>query len=478
MEDPRFLLLSPDAFGPDPRKQLIACVEPLRLLPRGSTGIEIPKGVNTVHFDIPENVTLLTSVHNRVEVSGELEKCDDIRASPQVWEPVVAGDAKQLLLNPNFIAHAFSQINLQCGHRDTKSHGYCQHGLGLYSDFVLSHTKDTVKVANFTTSPNDPANFTPLTKTGWTYQPAAGGENEYTKAFAALITDNAFTVSYRPLMFPFWLGGKTTPEYGGPSYVIPPMNTQVSLAFEIDAPFSNAITHSLASPKAFRLKLTSMALHLVSARLTQLGEKAVKEKQGKSLAQYPGTTVIQHPQYVSGTGGVINLEGIECPTHVLIQAFDSGVLTSGPPTATVYVQPLETKLGEVVLKFDSREFYIARTNQCDVEDKNMAAWRRKEFAHFPFFDMEVDPKVAAGPIANYRHEHLLLSLLSNPQTLEKMQTINPSPPDAKRGKLTIELKAKRGSTLQPLYLVTLIYQGHGLVIDRANKTFISSVLTP
>jgi hypothetical protein len=478
MEDPRFMLLSPEAFGPDPKKQLIACVEPLRLLPRGSTGIEIPKGASTVYFDVPETATILTSVHNRIEISGEIEKCSNTAANPQTWEPADADDAKKILLSPNFIAHAFSQFKVQCGHRDTKTHGFIEHGQALYEDFVLSHTKEDVKAANFTWDSKDPANFTPLKKAGWTYLPAAGTANDYSKAFNLIYAANAFKVSYRPLTFPFWLGGKTTPEYGPPSFVIPPLQTQITLAFELDSPYSNVFATSAVAPVGYRLKLTEMELHLQKARLTALGERALKERQRNNLLLYPGTTVCQYPAYMSGTGGVINLEGVECPSHVLIQSFDSGVLSSGTPTTKVYAQAQDPSIGEIALKFENREFYISRVNQLDVEDKDTAALRRREFYHYPFFDMPVDPKIAKGDIADYRHPHVLLSLLSNPLTREKMQTINPNPPDPKRGKLTIELKGKRGGNLQPLYIITLIYQDQGVILDRTNKIFVSSVLMP
>ena len=74
----------------------------------------------------------------------------------------------------------------------------------------------------------------------------------------------------------------------------------------------------------------------------------------------------------------------------------------------------------------------------------------------------------------YAHSHLLFSLLANPLTGEKMQTIG-TVTDPQRGKLTIHVKCSDALGFHPMYLVTFYYRGAGVYLNRGDKTFTSSV---
>ena len=133
-DDQRFMLL-PASTG-DSKNQLIAGLEPIVLRPRGSTGTTVPAGSSTISFDAPENAVLVFTPHDRFLIQCALEKSTD---SGKTWANVTADDVKEVLLVPNFLAHAFSAIKLMCNYKHCKVDGILEHGLGLWSDFLLSH---------------------------------------------------------------------------------------------------------------------------------------------------------------------------------------------------------------------------------------------------------------------------------------------------------------------------------------------------
>lgn len=468
--DPRFLLKRPlESWPKDVKNQLIDAVEYTKVWPRGSTGNAVVEGSSVVYFDIPQNLCMLSSPDTQFDITFSIEKQ---KAGKENWIPLEATDMDHFVLTENFVAHAFSSIEWQVNHMPTKVSGFIQHGQALYESFVASHLHEDAKLM-IVSSEKDPAFQTFLRDTEWKVK-SGTTTNKWTAYATPLFNDNdrTFTVSYRPMSFPFQLAPPTSQE----TYVIPSIGAQYTVALTIDLPLNNVYTIHPANyaDAKFKLNISNIELNLAYCRLSALGEKAFTGSPKAPLAEYPGAFVKQIPMFLAEREkqAIFNFPEIPLPTYILLQAFTPDVLTSGKKPDTVFrTRALAHNVSEATLKFNDQNFYVSPIYPGKVGDDDMKRVARRHFYEKPFFQMRCHQDIAKGDIVNYGHPHLLFDLTNGGN--QRIQTIN-SIPDPTKGKLSIHLKGNATSGLKELYLLSFIYNDCGVLINRQDKTFVSS----
>jgi hypothetical protein len=493
MSDPRIMLTQPLENWPEAKNQVIDMEEYTKLWPRGSTGNNLVEGSSVIYFDYPANMVILSSPHNRFDITVKIEK----KTGSGGWVRLQETDAKHLVLAENFISHAFSKIEFQVNHMPTTTDGFIKNGQGLYETFLLSHTKDDAKLFCIT-SDKDPAYHTYLKKTDWAPQ-SGTATNKWTEYFSSISGERTFNVNYRPYCFPFQLAPPTEDK----TYIVPSMGQQLTTALYLDTTYQNVFTvHNEPAPAAaasgataeqkaaaqtaidawkaalveFRFSITNIELNVVYARMSALGERALLDKPRAALAQYPGMYVKQYPMFNSkgDKQAIFNVPDIALPSHVLVQSYDPDVLAAGKaPSSSFRTRALDLRLSEVLFKLDDQVFYISPINPTKIgaKDLDMTTLRRRSFFQKPFFRMPCHPDIAKGEIKDYSHPHLLYSLSNGANG--PAQTINAGP-DPRKGKFSIHFKSNDELGLQPFYLLTFVYDECGVIIDRQNKSFVSS----
>lgn len=464
--DARLMLRTPLESWPDAKKQLIDATEYTKLWPRGSTGNAIVAGSSVLYFDIPQNMVVLSSARNRFDITCVLEKKT---AADEDWKKCDATDTKHVVLAENFIAHAFTSIDWQVNHMPTKTSGYVPHGQALHETFVLGHTREDAKLM-CVTSDLDPAFQTYNKNSDWKVK-VDNEENKWTAYAAKIFEKKYFNVNYRPNCFPFQFSAPTK----GETFIVPGMGQQLTIAMTLDLPYNNVLSiHPEGyTTTQYRFSLTNIELNIGYVRFSALGERALLSN-SKVLAEYPGNFVRQLPMFLTAgeKHAIFNFPEVPLPTHILLQSFSPDILTSGkPPGAAYRTRALAHNVIEVTMKFNDQVFYVSPINPGKVDDQDMKTLARRQLYEQPFFQMPCDHAIGRSEISDYSHPHLLFDLSNGGR--ERIQTLNAAP-DEKKGKLSLHLKGDATLGLKELYMVSLIYNDCGVIIDRAQKNFVSS----
>jgi hypothetical protein len=480
--DPRIMLMEPLEDWPEGKNQLIDVEEYTKLWPRGSTGNKLIEGSSVVYFDYPPNMVILSSPRNRLDITVVIEKQTGGTGG---WTKLADSDAEFFVLADNFISHAFSKIEFQINHLPAKTDGFIPNGQGLYETFIMTHLREDAKLLSVS-GEEDPAFQTYLRNTDWAPKSAANTTNKWTDYFTRIADKKYFTVNYRPMCFPF----VTAPATEQRTYIVPALGQQLTLALFLDTTYQNVFTvhpdpptgtpaEGAAARNNYRFTISNMELNVSYARMSQLGERALLEKPRASLAQYPGMYIKQYPMF-NTTGdqqAIFSVPDVALPSYLLIQAFPAEVLAAGKAqTATFRTRSIPPQLDELVFKMDDQTFYVSPINpgKLGKKDKDMRLLMRRMFYEKPFFRMPCHPDIGKGEIGTgYNYPHLLFDFSNGANG--RMQTLSAGV-DPKKGKFTIHMKGdpEPNKGLREFYLITFIYGECGVIIDRANKNYISS----
>jgi hypothetical protein len=470
-QDPRFLLVTPfEQWPPEVKNQLVDAVEYTKLTPRGSTGNQVVEGVSEVNFDFPRNAMMLSCPETRFDVMLEYEKQAKGKDN---WGPLADADAAHFVLAENFVAHAFTSINFHVNHMPAKTDGFMPYGLPLVENFIGAHLREDAKLL-CVTSDRDPFYQTSLKTTDWCLKGTTS--NKWSEYSAGMFNDNkrSIVVNYRPMVFPFQMSPATKQE----SYVVPTMpDQQLTINCALDLGCSNCFTVHPATYDAFRyrVKVNQIELNVAYLRLSAAGERLFTGAPKPPLAQFPGTFIRQYPVFITKGDHqtILNYPGIIKPTQILVQSFSPALMTSGKlPGADYVTRALDHNIAGYTLKWDEMPFYVSTINPGVLSDADMTLNARRALYTKPFFKMPVHYDIGKGPIETaYSQPHLLMDLTNGAG--QPIQTTN-SAPDAKKGKLSIHLTGKSSGGLNSFYVVSMIYDGCGVIMDRQKRTFTSA----